>query len=116
VRSTEMRVCGTPAVAASDGVSPAQGQFGAPGRIRTRDPLLRRSFPGSRWPARPQVGGYPSCPRLTLDDRDLPYILARIWHASVVWSWCSSELRLPAIASVSGCRSQRFDSAFSRLT
>ena len=42
--STEMLGFSTPAVAAGPVVSPGQKAFCAPGRIRTRDPLLRRQL------------------------------------------------------------------------
>jgi len=35
---------------------------GAPGRIRTRDPLLRRSFRAGGQPVRAQAGSRPCCP------------------------------------------------------
>jgi hypothetical protein len=47
-------------------------------------PAARRSFTGSRWPARPQVSGYPPYLWLTIDDRDLPSVLARLWHGAVL--------------------------------
>ena len=43
-----------------DGVLP--GQNGAPGRIRTRDPLLRSMFHAAGQPAHAQIGGRLRCP------------------------------------------------------
>ena len=55
---------------------------GAPGRIRTRDPLLRRSIQAGGQPARTQVGGCSWCPWATAGDRSFPSVLAREWHGA----------------------------------
>ena len=52
----------------------------APGRIRTRDPLLRRSFHAGGRPARAQVGRRLRCPWVTAGDLSFPLVLARMWH------------------------------------
>jgi hypothetical protein len=53
---------------------------GAPGRIRTRDPLLRRSSRAGGQPALVQLGHHSHCPRVTAEDRLCLPVLARIWH------------------------------------
>jgi hypothetical protein len=52
----------------------------APGRIRTRDPLLRRWFQAGSRPVRAQVRGRSRCPWVPAGDRRFPPVLARTWH------------------------------------
>ena len=51
-------------------------------KIRSRDPLLRRSFQARGQPARVQVGGCSRCPWVTAGDRSFPLVLARKWHGA----------------------------------
>jgi hypothetical protein len=56
---------------------------GAPGRIRTRDPLLRRLFHAGGQPALAQIGSCSRCPRVTVGDRSFPPVLAWKWHVAL---------------------------------